>query len=111
VFPIFLGVQEAFFFQDRMQFAKRFKNFSLAVKLHIRRFGKQVCQHQMMSRAAAHTCVAVTDMQNLVMRRIQMRGQASIAEGGQGISGDCGNTIFLTATMLVMIEFQCVLKW
>src|SRR5450759_5120935 len=94
IFLIFLGAQEAFFFQDRMQLAKRFKNFSLAVKLHIKRFGKQVCQHQMMSRAAAYPCVAVTDMQNLVMRRIQMRGQANIAEGGQGIGGDSGDTIF-----------------
>jgi hypothetical protein len=50
-------------------------------------------------------------MQNLVMRRIQMRGQANIAEGGQGIGGDSGDTIFLTATMVVMIEFQGVLKW
>ena len=57
---------------DRMQFAKRFKNFRLAVKLHIRCFGKQVCQHQMMSRTAAHPDVAVIDMQNLVVRRIEM---------------------------------------
>jgi hypothetical protein len=77
-----------------MQFAKRFKNFRLAVKLHIRCFGKQVCQHQMMSRTAAHPDVAVIDMQNLVVRRIEMRGQASITEGGQGIGGECGDTIF-----------------